>query len=59
MSTRTEKVSWDQIHEAMATLERHLALAASHEGVLTMEKRSELERRLETLKNRVSQSDAR
>ena len=58
MSTASEKISWDQIHEAMVMLERHLELATSHDGTLTAEKRFELEQRLEKLKIRIAQGSA-
>jgi hypothetical protein len=54
MSAGTEKIAWDKIHEAMATLEMHLELASNHPGVLTPDKRRELEQRLEMLRAKIA-----
>lgn len=49
---------WARIHEAIESLETHLAMAINHPGALPLEKRLEIERRLDELRLKIAARDA-
>ena len=56
-SSVSDDALWAKIHQAIETLETHLALAINHPGALPTKKRVEIERRLDELRLKIAARD--
>ena len=56
-SSAPNDAAWAKIYEAIETLETHLAMAINSPGALPVEKRLEIERRIDELRLKIAARD--